>query len=300
MLSTAHVLGVVTCSGGQINQITSRSINPGIESMIETNDGLVDPSFAAVMFQRPMASFSTTAIARALGYAGISALSVSATPVELWFQQVAAGGTRLTGANSTKFGFARGILCPKSIDASNDSGAATIDYEMAAVSVDGTTSPLTMAIGQTMPSIVTDREYFTVGPLSVNGTAIPGIQSTKIDLGISVAVEGGDGHAYPTLSYIESRRVVCTFRTKTINILDTIGFFAAQGTTDSVFYLRKVAAGGTRVADATAQHIRFTVDEGMISVSDVGGEKAEAEIRIECTYDGTNDALAINTAAAIA
>jgi len=300
MLTTAHVLGVVTTSAGQINQISTRSINPGIESMISRNDGQVDPTFAAVMFQKPMFTFGTTAVARALGFAGISALAVSATPVESWFQQVQAGGTRLTGTNSTKFSFANGILCPKSLDAS-DSSPASIDYEMAAVSVDGVTSPLTMGVSQSMPSIVTTREYFTVGPLTINGTAIPGIQSTKVDFGLNVATEGGDGHAYPTLTYIDERSIVCTFRTKTINILETIGFFAAQSATDSVFYLRKIAAGGTRVADGTAEHIRCTIDEGMISVTEVGGDKSsEAEIKIECTYDGVADPLAINTAAAIA
>lgn len=299
MLSAAHVLGVVTCSAGQINQITTRSINPGIESMIARNDGQVDPTFAAVMFQKPMFSFGTSAVARALGFAGINALSVDGTPVESWFQQVDPGGTRKTGANSTKFSFAKGILCPKSIDASKD-GPAVIDYDMAAVSTDGVTSPLTMGINQAMPTISTNREYFTVGPLSVNGTAVPGIQSTKVDFGLAVATDEGDGNAYPTLTYIDERSIVVTLRTKSINVLNTIGFFTAQSTTDTVFYLRKILAGGTRVAEGTAEHIRFTVDDGMISVTEVGGDKtAEAEIKIECTYDGVSDALAINTAAAI-
>src|SRR5690606_31279896 len=115
------------------------SVNPGIETLINSSDGQVDPSFAAVMFQKPVMSFSTSAIALALSYAGIGGLSIT-TALDFWFQRAAAGGTRMTGANSTKFTATKGILCPKSIEADSESHA-TIDYDMAAVSTDGTTSP---------------------------------------------------------------------------------------------------------------------------------------------------------------
>ena len=86
--------------------------------------------------------------------------------------------------------------------------------------------------------------------------------------------------------------------------LNTFGLDGtAQGATDSYVYFKKVAEGGTRVADATAEHIKFNVDEGIITVdstdADDGGI-ATSTVRITTTYDGTNAPIVVSTTSAIA
>ena len=78
---------------------------------------------------------------------------------------------------------------------------------------------------------------------------------------------------------------------------------AAQGATDSVVYLRKLAKNGTRTADATAEHISFTIDDGMMYCSDITnrhGQRIGTEIVIHPIYDGSIAILVIDPACAIA
>jgi hypothetical protein len=301
MISKLFKLGAVETPSGQVNQITSQSINPGVETILHCGDGQVDYTFAGVLAQEPVVTFSTTAIARALGFIGINALSVAASNVDFWFQKAQAGGTRLTGSNSTRFRATNGILHPTTLQA-GDRSLASLGYSMSCVSSDGSTSPLSVALLQAMPSNVATRELFVAGPVAFNGTTIEGIQSITIDFGLRIVTRGGDGEAYPTFTYLDQRKPMITARCKNVDIASTIGFFAPQGATDSVVYLRKLAEGGTRVANGTAEHVKFTIDAGMISCRELSGDEADeanAEIVIEPTFDGTNDVIAVSTASAI-
>ena len=100
------------------------------------------------------------------------------------------------------------------------------------------------------------------------------------------------------------RQPSITIRTAEALALNTFGLAGtAQGVTDSVVYFRKKDEGGTVVANATEEHISFTVDEGIITVDDVTGPHGDilgSQVVITPTYDGTNAIMAIDTTAAIA
>jgi hypothetical protein len=294
------IFSVVT-PAGTINQISEQSLDSGLQNLLVTSDGGVDPTFAAVSKQKPAATFSTTAIARSLGYAGWGGLHVT-TALNLWFQKLALGGTRAGSGAHTKATFTNGLLVPQRITWDNEGQPATLSYQFWAYSPDGTTSPISMAINQSLPSAVVTREFFTAGPASVNGTVIPN-SGGSIEFNFEPVLDGSDGEAYDTFCGIMRRNAVITLRSKDVNLTSTLGFSAAQTSTDSLVYLRKFAPGGTRVANGTAEHIKFTVDDGMITVRDAAagdGQTAESTVEIQCTFDGTNDALAVNTASTIA
>jgi hypothetical protein len=299
-LSALWALGAVVTPAGTINQVESHEVDPGIETLFACADGQVDYTFAAVQQQRPILSFTSSAVARALGFCGINGLAIS-TALDFWFQKLAQGGTRSGGATSTKFTAGKGILVPKSIEADSD-GVATIDYEMAAISTDGLAAPLAVAVNASMPAPPSTREYFTAGPVNINGTPVPGVKGIRVDFGIELVIEGSDGEAYPTFSAIMKRKQTIVVRSVDVNLAQTLGFFTPQGVTDSTVFLRKILAGGTRVPNATAEHVKFTIDEGMISCRPVGGREnrpQESELLIEAAFDGTNDPIAVNVASAI-
>lgn len=303
-VSKVFMLGCVALDATQINQIQSSQIDPGVETVLFGGDGKVDNQYAAAMFQQPTLRFTTTAIARALTAAGISGVAIGASPAvaDAWFQQAAAGGTRVTGLNSTRLRMTKGLLVPRAITAT-DRQIASISYELAAVSADGTTSPLAVTLSQTMPTLSAADQAFTVGSASLNGTAIGDVKSLSIDFGLQLMIEGGGGEAYPTFVAIQRRAPKIRLRTLNLDLASGLGQVVAQGGSDSVFYLRKLAEGGTRVANATAEHISFSVDDGLITLQTVGGENEDQpqmlELLIEPTWDGTNDVIAVNTATAI-
>ncbi|HEX8914418.1 MAG TPA: hypothetical protein VF796_18870 [Humisphaera sp.] len=305
-ITKVWMLGAVVVAPGDgaeatINQVQGYEPDPGFELLVHTGDGQTDMAFAAIMQQSPRVGFSTTAVARALAVSALSGASLSAG-MDIWFQRVAHGGTRTGGSTSLKLSSAKGLLVPMFVEAAQG-GPATIHYTAVITSADGTTIPFTATASQALPSFALADEVFTVGPASLNGTAVEGVQSVRVDLGFQVLTKAGDGHAYPTFAGIARRQPTISIRTLDVSALASGNFSAAQTATDSVVYLRKLAKNGTRVGDATAQHVKFTVDDGIFVTRPFGGQDGQeqmTEILIQPTWDGTNDVVAINTASAIA
>ena len=299
-IANLYMLSPVITPAGQINQIQSFEPDPGIETILHCGDGQVDYQFAAAMFQQPRLTFATTAIARALGLVGISGLAIAAA-TDFYFQKIAAGGTRTGGASSIKCTGTKGIIVPQTLEA-EDKQPAVLTFALVLVSADGTTAPIAVTTGQTMPAITATDQMFVNGPVSINGATLDGIKSQRVDFGLDLVVEHGSGEAYPTFVGIRKRRPTISFRTTDVSFVGTAGI-TAQGATDSAVYFRKVDNRGTRVANATAEHIKITVDDGLITNRSIGGGNEEdvqmSEVLIEPTWDGTNDVLAISTASAI-
>ena len=195
----------------------------------------------------------------------------------------------------------KGLLIPRTLTAPLDS-LANLSFE-AIASYDESNDPIVIAANQALEGSPAVSEGFVCGPAKINGVALPGVQEITIDFGITELVQAADGQVWPTFVAIMSRRPVITIRCLDVLSLNTFGLSgAAQGDTDSLIYLRKVAEGGLRVADDTAEHISFAIDEGRISVNTIGGghdSPQASEVKITPTYDGTNDIVAINTATAI-
>lgn len=298
--SNVYTLGPVVTAAGQINQIQSYDIDPGILTMVHCGDGQVDYQHAAVLAQEPRMAFATTAIARALGIAGISGYAVAAA-ADFYFQKVAAGGTRTGGATSLKLTTSKGILIPTSLEADNDN-YARLGMELIALSTDGAAAALTPAADQTMPAITATDQGFVVGPIAINGTVMEGVESLSVNFGLGLVVKRDGGEVYPTFAGILKRKPSLTFRTTNVGLMASLGQAVAQGITDSTFYLRKVSKNGDRVALITAEHVKISLDDGLLTSRPVGTNEENEQVieyLFEPTWDGTNDVMAISTASAI-
>lgn len=300
-ISKLYMLGPVVVAAGQINQIVDYQPDAGTEVLKHYSDGQSDPNFAAVILQSPRLTFNTTALKRALDIAGYSPYAIAAN-ADFWFQRIAQGGIRAGGTTSLRIRGTKGMLVPQQLMCS-DKAFARLQMAMAYISTDGTTAPVTASDAQTLPTITATDQLFTIGPIMINGTEVEGIKDVTVDFGMDLVVEHGSGEAYPTFVGVRTRQPVITFRTTDPTLLASDGYFAAQGATDSTVYFRKVTKNGTRVANATEEHIKIAIDDGIIHVRAPGGGASEdtqmAEVVIEPTWDGTNDTLALSTAAAI-
>jgi len=305
---TLYAVNVDTVGAGDIfiDQIADFRLDPRINKLLEGGDGGVYNTHVSVLSQDPRIIFTTTKLASALAKCGLTGLAITADVdepgAEFWFQKLVEGGTRATGASHIKLTVAEGLLLPRTINAPHN-GRATIGYECIAT-YDGTNDPIVVAGSQELSGTPSVSELFTAGKAMINGAQLEGVQNIVIDIGIQELVEGADGLVWPTYAGILRIQPVIRITTADAGALSTFGLTgAAQGATDSIVYLRKLAEGGTRVADATEEHISFTIDEGHISVSDVSGphgQRLGSMVEISPTYDGTNAPLVINTATAIA
>jgi hypothetical protein len=112
-----------------------------------------------------------------------------------------------------------------------------------------------------------------------------------------------DGEVWPTEVFIMSRRPSITITSYDVAQINTLGISGlAQSATDSHVYLRKMTENATRTADATAEHIQFSIDDGRAHVTNIGASQDAphvASITLTPTYDGSNAIFVINTAVAI-
>ena len=289
-----------------LGQMVDQNIGLGISRFLEGSDGEVDNRYVSINEQKPMIGFTTTAIATALGLAGISGVGIDVDvpltlgSLEAFFQLLVEGGTR--AATATKLTINEGILIPRSLSASQGA-VAKLSME-AHATYDGTNNPIVLLASQTIPTITPGvAELFTLGPVQINGVAVNGVTDLSVEFGIELIVEGSDGEPWPRFVAIMRRSPSISFTTPDAGLLTTLGISGkAQGATDSVVYFRKIAEGGTRKLDATAEHIKISIDEGIINVEDASashGSTYGLRCTITPTFDGTAAVLVIDAASAI-
>lgn len=299
-VARAFTLYAASVNNTMIDQVTSFGISSGLEQFILSVDGGVDPTFAAVKSLVPKISLSTNAIASGLGVAGMNAANITSDAL-FYFQKLADGGTRATGDSHLKMTVAKGMVFPRSISASHDE-PAEMSYEVLCLT-DGGGAPVVIEKNQALSGTPVVDQLYVAGPVVINGTTLSGVKSINIDFGIKETVLASDGEVYPSFAGIMNRQPKISIDLFDLDVMADFGIAGVpQGDTDTIIYLRKVAPGGTRVADATAEHIAFTIDAGHIGIGDSDakpGDPATAKLEITPIFDGTNDILTINTAAAI-
>jgi hypothetical protein len=113
---------------------------------------------------------------------------------------------------------------------------------------------------QSLPAGITDAERFTLGPTTLESEALTGITNFNLDFGITARSEGADSDIWDTIVTIEQILGVLTLRGKDpswfgAGVIPLAGLAVTHANT--AVYLRKRAAGGSFVADLTAEHIKF-------------------------------------------
>lgn len=292
-----------------IDQITDQRINSGLQELLLAADGGVDPTYVATMRADPRLAFTTSLLSTTLGLVSNTSL-IGGVPItadlthdgaECFFQKMSNRGTRASGANHLKMTVKEGLMVFRGLQAAQD-GVATMAIEVVPT-YDGTNNPLVFTTDQSLIGSPSISEQFTVGPASINGSALSAIQSINLDTGKQLTLLSGDGEAYATYVAIQVRQPRLTLTTLDATAYDTFGLTGTvQAATDSVVYLRKMARGGTRETDATAEHISLTIDDGQWRVvNTTAAQGGEAIATVECllAYDGTNDIIVVDPSVAI-
>ena len=297
----SYVLYAVSVNGTLIDGITRQSITANNQLVKNHNDGSVDVRYITTMSRRSVVSFGTRAIAKALDVVGCRGIPIS-TNVTLFWQKNDPNGERESGSDHVKTVIAGGLVVPRTLSAQQD-GEAELACDVIPVSTDGATDPITITDSQALAGSPDSDQKFTLGKCSFNGIDLQA-QSLEIDFGLQVVTRS---HSGLYLALEASKQVVTpviTVTTLDMGVTATIGLSGtAQSVTDSVFYVRKLDENGHRVADATEQHISFTVDEGKAHTPDASGDgenDANATVQLDVAYDGSNAPLVLDTTAAIA
>lgn len=286
-----------------LNGIQSLSFNASLATAAGIGDGNVFATFLALMKGAPAARFSTLHVADALAAFGVTSYAL-ANALVCYFRKISQGGTRDAANAGThiSLSFSGGMVCPRRVSARHGSNAVW-DGEVYGTSADGTnpvTPSTTANLPASLPGVAT---AFGLGPIKLNGTVLDGLESAEYDFGVTPMIEGRDGDIYPTHAGVKSQQPTVKVRGAHVDVLSALtldgGYYTAS---QVVGYLRKRSAGGTYVADATAQHVKFTLGLCRVEAQSVDGDPKTVDLLLTPAQDtgGPTNPIAVNTASAIA
>ena len=256
-------LYAVNLAGEMVGQIRNQRLNPAINLVQEGPGGHVDNQYAAIAGGQPAMGFTSSAVATAINECGINGTPLAAlTPFEGWWYKGEEGGTRASSGH-IKMAIVKGLVYPMSIRAPH-TPPATIDYNVLA-SYDETLSPIQITVGALGVAPEAD-EMFCAGPVIIGATEFEGVQDITLNFGITPEVQSHKGIVWPIYVGIRQRLPQIIVRFLDSTFLTNIDLEAITGLCN--VYLRKVQEGGTRVPDTTAEHIKITIEESIVTLGD--------------------------------
>lgn len=289
----------------EIGGIQNISWDRQIQEIVQGSDGQVHNSFITTGSESPVVGITTTDVKAALDAVGLNGRVIgSGDTMTTWLAQMdEATGVRKTGSNHVALLINEGRLLPRVLTAENNQPATQLLDAIA--TYDGTNKPLVVTDSQAITgsaSAITGI-LFTLGPVKFNGVAQGGVQRMTFDPGIQEIVQGSDGDGYPTFVGILRQNPRFTITFEDASIFATIDGMKAEPTI--TVYLRKMAqnsTGGIRVADATAEHIKFTIPLATAvtrAPSAAHGSQASFDVDIIPYSDAAAAIFTISTTSAI-
>ena len=284
-----------------IGGITQVGVTLGTQLRNDATSGEVYNRFSSVQTQTPGATFATYQVGTAIDATGVIGYDVSSgAGLALYGVKHQLGGTRATGNVNAKYSISDGILSPTRLSVS-DKGDATLAYECAALHEPAGANDPIVPTFVNAPLSLTDALRFTLGPVTIESVSLSQVTGVEIDFGINVVRRPADSEIWDTYASIETIQPVITLRGTLVTWFGSGGVDhdgLAITHANTTIYLKKRAAGGTYVANGTAQHIKLTA-EGLATVQQCFDGSGEVIISIPCHYDGTNAPIVFDTASTI-
>jgi hypothetical protein len=302
-----YLHGILLPSGSWISQLTDLTPATSTAHLSGYASGAVVPSFRAAQGIKPQFTFSTPQIATVLTACGLTGVGYAANNADLYFRKSSNLGSRvaIVTAEHQRLRAVRFLLYWTRITASQD-GEARIECRLVPT-FDGTNAPLVPAGSVAVPAYVTASEFYTLGPVAFNGSAVADVAEWSLDLGVQMREKASAGEDFLSFCGVQSHDPVLTCTTGDASWWVSPGLSGLQ-LTAAAFYLRRRQADQSRCyADGSAQHIKFSaVDNpcGLLTVEQSGGagaEPASVSLRAGFRIDAATDQhpLSVDTASAI-
>jgi len=298
----AYTQGPIDIDGTAYGSIQSLNFDPAIQSLILSGAGLINPTFAGLQSGRPAVTFTTTAIDTFLALLGATGHAI-ATSVIVYFTQKVNEGVNAGATSHVKLTIGNGLVIPVSLTASQGDGSpgnAVLECQVFATS-DGTNSPLTIAVSQSLPAIPVNNEVFSLAKLDYGG-ADWDIESATLNFGLDILQQGSNGIPWDQFVAVRTQQPTLEIITSDLDLLATLTN-NGDSIDDVIQYFRRKTQRGTHDTDVTESHVKITIAEAFATAgavsSDQGGE-AKLPVTIQPIFDGTNAILVIDPNAAIA
>lgn len=228
--------------------------------------GSLDRAAVILSHADPRVGITSADLAAIVG--GISpSVGLKITGTALFQLQQAENAGTFTGADANILvtNSVGGFLSIGSISARQDDNNTGASAELLYYphSSDGLTAPLALATGQDLTGAPAFGSQFFLGPAYYDSSELEGLLASEVQFGIEYAVIRGSGDVFARKGRIKRRRPIIRLTFDKLSNVVTSGLFSGSlaGDTLAVYY-RKGVHGGSRVADATAQHVKISCTAG--------------------------------------
>ena len=270
-----------------IGGVTQCGVTNNTEVKGENVSGDPFPRFKSVAGQKPMAAWTTHAIAKALAACGISGFNCAAgAGLSLYLWKMVGGGSRSVTTDNKILAIAHGLMVPVTLSC-NTGADALLSYN-AHLTWDGTNNPVICTSGA-VPAGLADDEKYSLGAVTIGNVTIDRVQSISLNFGIKVEAEGGSSEIWPDIASIAEVSPKLTIKTRSMTALANLLPYAAATQANTTVALRKRVRGGAwnGTGDITIAACGTVHLPEPWQVAGVG--KAEQTIEVDIDYDGTND-----------
>ncbi len=306
-----YTLGAVAVSGSSafnLDGVESGNADTGLTRNALEGGGQPYPSWICTLESKPTIPLTVSDMKTLLDVVNpLSGFAFPQTTVytttDFFFTKLAASGTRAGSSAHVRARLAEGFFVLNSISVAQG-GHATASVTIYPT-YDGTNLPFAYATTASLPHTPTVDELFTLGPVKINGTTLSNVTGWTLELNPQVVVPLSDGDLYPTQISLMKVTPKFTVTTTDVAALSTYTLTGtAQTSSATEFFLRKLTKHGTRVADATEEHIMFALSssQGQIYTTGAGGSNNDisiCNIVIEPTVTSGSPLFTLDTTAAI-
>src|SRR3972149_3019380 len=298
LTATEYLYGIHLPNNNLIAELTDCTPAANVQTLIAKAAGDTLPSFVGGQGLTPAISFRSPQLKTILDACGLWGYHMSGGNCVLNDRSATNLSTR--GTTGTRIRALRALLYWTTLSV-RQGGQAEISCNIQPT-FDGTNAPLVAAGPVSVPPAVLAQEYFTLGPVYVNGSQLGGVEDLNLDLGVKMNIKAADGETYPSWCGIDEHMPVLTITAPKLSLWPT---FTPGGTALSAltFGLRKKKIdSAANVPNATAEHILFTATGGGAIFLDPasGGvtDPANAVIKIHLRRSGfvSGHCLSVSTA----
>ena len=261
-VSTLYVLhGFIPGTGPTLSVITDYELVGGLADLVVFPAGHPQPMFLASRSQVPEVRMTTTQINSVLTGCGL--FGVNSGLSDFYWKKVSDLGVRVADATleHLRFRANQSYTYWTRVGATHQE-SATIDVRVM-TGFDGANNPLIPAGSLALSGTPAHGNLYTLGPVKLNGSFIPGVVGWDLDLRVETFEVASDGDPFTTFLAIKSIAPEVVIRTKESPVWTTYGANGAAVTALDLF-LRRRQPDGTNFADGSASHVKFSATAGLL------------------------------------
>jgi hypothetical protein len=284
---------VVLPSSVEFSHVENLRLAPEIESILSSPAGHPWPMFRGNAKVKPILSFDTEQVDVVVANIPVGGLSITSASYLYFALATLTGKVARATTSHTRMVMNKLIAYWTSIRMPN--GGFGVANVVLCLAWDGTNAPIVPASSVALSGNLIAGDRHGAGPVSVNGSAVGGVQEWVANSGIQIIEAGGESEIYNSFVGIERGTPTLDVSYIGPNAITTFGQNGTvlDGSAGIVAYGRKFTPNGDRVADATAQHFYLQGLLGTLKVLETGGQGAQLGMnRIQAELVASSDSVA--------